>query len=151
MDFAAAQRIVIVADDDSLRDAMEMLVVISGAGQSIRSTASGREALRWLDEELCDLLTIDFTLPEMNGPTLYRRVLTRWPRGCPRALFVSGDTDVDGFETDPEVLAVPLLFRPCSIGELSAAVTRGAPTAHPSTHGRRRLEESRVWAAPESW
>jgi CheY-like chemotaxis protein len=115
MDFADAQRIVIVADDDSLRDAMEMLVVLSGAGQSIRSTASGPEALRWLAEELCGLLIIDFNLPEMNGAMLYRRVLARWPSGCPRALFVSGDTDVEGYETDPEVLAVPYCSSPLAL------------------------------------
>jgi hypothetical protein len=35
---------------------------------------------------------------------------------------------VDGYETDPEVLAVPLLFKPFSIGDLSAAVTRALTT-----------------------
>jgi hypothetical protein len=46
-------------------------------------------------------------------------------------LFVSGDTDVEGDETDPELLAVPLLFKPFSIGDLAAAVTRALATTPP--------------------
>jgi DNA-binding response OmpR family regulator len=132
MDFAAAQRIIIVTDDDSVRDAMDRLVLLQAAGQSIRYTPSGQEALRWLEEEAgCDLLIVDFNTPDMTGPMLYRRMLARWPSACPPVLFVSDDTDVDGYEQDFEVLSVPLLFKPFSLGELSAAVGRALATTQP--------------------
>jgi DNA-binding response OmpR family regulator len=132
MNFASAQRILIVSDDDSVRDTVEMLVSLQGAGQSIRCTPSGQVALRWLEEEAgWDLLIVDFNTPDMTGPMLYRRVLARWPSACPPVLFVSDDTDVDGYEQDFEVLSVPLLFKPFSIGELSAAVGRALATTQP--------------------
>lgn len=132
MDLAAAQRIFVVTGDDSVRDAMDMLVIPQAAGQSIRYTRSGQEALRWLEEAAgCDLLIVDFHTPDMTGPMLYRRMLARWPSACPPVLFISGDTDVEGYEQDCEVLAVPLLFKPFSIAELSAAVERALTATQP--------------------
>lgn len=98
MDIADAQRIVIVTEDDSVRDAMELLVMLGGIGPSVRTTACGGEALGWLDAEPCDLLILDFILPDMTGPMLYRRLLACWPSACPPVLFVSDDTDVTGYE-----------------------------------------------------
>jgi len=42
----ATARIVLVDDDDYVREVTEM--VLTGAGHSVRSTASGLEALRFL-------------------------------------------------------------------------------------------------------
>ena len=132
MDLTAAQRIFIVTGDDSVTDAMEALVALKGGGPSIRCTASGREVLRWLQEPAtCDLLIVDFKTADMTGPMLYRRLLAHWPSACPRVLFLSDDTEVYGYEQDLEVLAVPLLFKPFSIAELSAAVGRALTTTQP--------------------
>ena len=118
----AGRRIVIVDDDHHVRESMEM--ILDGAGHRIRSTDSGLEALRWLEEEPCDLLIVDFSMPEMDGPELYRRVLARWPINGPRVLFVSGRTEVRGYEDDPGVRAVPLLVKPFTLHDFSSAVTR---------------------------
>jgi CheY-like chemotaxis protein len=122
MDRTETQRIVIVDDDACVREAIEM--ILQGAGHSVRSTASGEEALRWLDEEACDLLIIDFKMPDMDGSALYRRVVTRWPVGGPRMLFVSGYAEIAGDENDPELRAVPLLYKPFNLRDLLAAVSR---------------------------
>jgi CheY-like chemotaxis protein len=129
MDAAAVRRIVIVDDDDFVRESMEM--ILEGVGHRIRSTASGHEALRWLEEEPCDLLIVDFKMPEIDGPDLYRQVLARWPVGGPRVLFVSGYAEVSGYERDPEVLAVPLLFKPFTLGDLFTAVDRALRSFEP--------------------
>ena len=121
-----ARRIVIVDDDDCVREGMEMTLEV--AGYQIRSTRSGAEALRWLEDEPCDLLIVDFNMPEMAGPALYRRVLARWPTSAPRVLFVSGDAEVSGYEHDPDVLAAPRLVKPFSLGDLFSAVTRALET-----------------------
>ena len=126
MDQTEAQRIVIVDDDACVRDAMEM--ILQGAGHTVRSTASGEEALRWLEEEIYDLMILDFKMPELDGPTLYRRVASRWPVAGPRILFVSGYAEIAGDEHDPEILAVPLLYKPFSLGDLVAAVHRALAT-----------------------
>ena len=88
MDQPNTWRIVLVDDDDFVREGMEMS--LEGAGHRIRATGSGGEALRWLEDEPCDLLIVDFSMREMDGPELYRRVLARWPARAPRVLFVSG-------------------------------------------------------------
>ena len=85
---SATARIVIVDDDEYVREVTEM--VLTGAGHSVRSTASGLEALRFLEEESCDLVIADLRMPEIDGPTLHREIVARWPHDGPRVLFVSG-------------------------------------------------------------
>jgi len=111
-------RIVVVDDDDHVREVTEM--VLSGAGHSVRATPNGLEALRWLEEEPWDLLILDMRMPEIDGPALYREVLARWPRAASHVLFVSGMTERP---PDPS-LDVPVLIKPFSLDELLAAVAR---------------------------
>jgi len=134
-----ARRIVIVDDDDCVREGMEMTLEV--AGYQIRSTRSGAEALRWLEDEPCDLLIVDFSMGEMDGPELYRHVHARWPTSAPRMLFVSGYGEIPRDENDPDVLAVPLLVKPFSLGDLLAAVTRALETPEPC----RILIDSGTW------
>ncbi len=115
-------RIIIVDDDDLVREGMEM--ILDGTGHDVRSTASSLEALRWLEEEPCDLLILDFSMPEMDGPELYRRVLARRPINPPQVIFVSGRTEVRGYEDDPDILDVPLLVKPFTLSDFYMAVTR---------------------------
>jgi two-component system NtrC family sensor kinase len=111
-------RIVVVDDDDHVREVTEM--VLAGAGHSVRATPNGLEALRWLEEEPWDLLILDMRMPEIDGPALYREVLARWPRAASHVLFVSGMTERP---PDPS-LDVPVLIKPFSLDELLAAVAR---------------------------
>jgi len=108
---------------------MEMTLEV--VGYQIRATRSGPECLRWLEDEPCDLLIVDFSMPEMDGPELYRHVHARWPTRAPRMLFVSGYGEIPRHESDPGVLAVPLLVKPFSLGDLIAAVTRALETPEP--------------------
>jgi len=139
MNSPEARRIVIVDDDENVREGMEMTLEV--AGHQVRSTSSGHEALRWLEDEPCDLLIVDFSMREMNGPELYRRVFARWPASAPRVLFVSGYGEIPRYENDPDVLAVPLLVKPFSLGELLSAVTRAFETPEP----RRILIDTGTW------
>lgn len=134
-----ARRIVIVDDDDCVREGMEMMLEV--AGYQIRSMRSGPEALRWLEDEPCDLLIVDFSMGEMDGPELYRHVQARWPTSAPQMLFVSGYGEIPRDENDPDVLAVPLLVKPFSLGDLLAAVTRALETPEPC----RNLIDSDTW------
>ena len=115
-------RIVVVDDDDYVREVTEM--VLAGAGHSVRATANGLEALRWLEEEPWDLLILDLQMPEIDGPALYREVLARWPRAASHVLFVSGMTERPP-DPPPDV---PVLVKPFSLEELLAAVARGLAT-----------------------
>lgn len=123
MELPETQRIIVVDDDDFVRETMETVLV--RRGHAVRATASGVEALRWLEEDPCDLLILDCQMPEMDGPTLYREVITRWPGA--RVLFVSGYSAVD--DDDPDVRGVPVLFKPFSLDALFKAVTDALVTA----------------------
>jgi CheY-like chemotaxis protein len=113
-----AARIVIVDDDDYVREVTEM--VLAGAGHSVRATGNGFEALRWLEEEPCDLLILDLRMPEIDGPTLLREVQARWPTNGPRVLMLSGSTEVPHGENLPG----PLLVKPFTLDDLREAVAR---------------------------
>lgn len=114
--------IVIVDDDELVREGMEM--TLEAAGHRTRSTGDGHEALRWLEDDPCDLLILDANMPEMDGPQLYRRVLAGRAASAPRVLFVSGAPEVSGYDNDPDVRAVPLLVKPFTADDLFTAVNR---------------------------
>ena len=115
-------RVVVVDDDDYVREVTEM--VLAGAGHSVRATANGLEALRWLEEEPWDLLILDLRMPEIDGPDLYREVLARWPKSATHVLFISGEAESP---PDPP-LDLPVLRKPFSVDELLTAVARVVAT-----------------------
>jgi two-component system cell cycle sensor histidine kinase/response regulator CckA len=118
----SASRVLLVDDDDYVREVTGM--ILEGMGHRVRTTGNGFEALHWLEDELYDLLIVDVKMPEIDGPTLYREVLARWPTGGPRVLFVSGFAEAPDYENAPEARDVPLLFKPFTIDELKAALDR---------------------------
>lgn len=123
---SVASRVLLVDDDEYVRDVMEM--ILEGVGHSVNATGNGFEALRWLEEQSYDLLISDLKMPEIDGPTLYREVLARWPSGGPHVLFVSGFAEMSGYEAALKALDVPVLFKPFTLDELCDAVNRALAT-----------------------
>lgn len=123
-----AGRVLVVDDDDYVRDVTGM--ILEEMGYQVRTTGSGFEALRWLDQESYDLLVLDVKMPEVDGPSLYRAVVARWSEAAPRVLFISGFGEA---ACDSGALTVPadvaLLFKPFTLDELQAAIDRVLPTA----------------------
>ena len=119
---AVPARVVVVDDDDAVREVTEM--VLAGAGHSVRATANGFEALRWLEEQPWDLLILDLQMSEIDGPTLYREVLARWPAAASHVLFVSGVAELPRHDDTVKALNVPVLFKPFTLNDLRAAVAR---------------------------
>ncbi|MDP9143159.1 MAG: response regulator [Actinomycetota bacterium] len=111
-----------VDDDDEVREVTEM--VLAGAGHSVRATANGFEALRWLEEQPWDLLILDLRMPEIDGPTLYREVLARWPAAASHVLFVSGVAEMPHHDDTVKALNIPVLLKPFTLDALRAAVAR---------------------------
>ena len=99
-------------------------MVLAEMGHSVRATASGLEALRWLEEQPWDLLILDLRMPEIDGPTLYQEVLARWPMAAGHVLFVSGVAELPHDDHTVKALNVPVLFKPFSLDDLRAAVAR---------------------------
>jgi len=115
-------RIVIVDDDEYVREVTD--ITLSEAGHTVRATGSGLEALRWLEEEPCELLIIDLRMPEIDGPTLLREVRAKWPHDGPRVLLLSGCTERPSDPSTGQPIDCPVLIKPFSLDDLSAAVAR---------------------------
>jgi DNA-binding NtrC family response regulator len=121
------QNIIVVDDDECVRETLE--IALTGAGHSVRATDCGSEALRWLDDEPCHLLIMDLKMPEIDGPVLYKQVLTRWPVAAPRALFVSGYADLGPYHDAPMLRGLPVLLKPFTLSDLFSAVHRALATS----------------------
>jgi DNA-binding NtrC family response regulator len=119
---AVPARVLVIDDDDDVREVTEM--VLAGDGHSVRATANGFEALRWLEEQPWDLLILDLRMPDIDGPTLYREVLARWPETAAHVLFVSGVAELPRPDDVVKALNVPVLFKPFTLDALRAAVAR---------------------------
>ena len=135
-----ASRVLLVDDDDCVREVTG--TILERMGHCVRATGNGIKALQWLEAEPYDLLIVDVKMPEIDGPTLYREVLARWPTSGPRVLFISGFAETPDYENVPEARDVPLLIKPFTITELKAALDRvlatvSAPSADLDL-GRRR-------------
>ncbi len=57
--------ILVIEDDDTLRDTLEM--GLEGEGYRVLKAANGREGIRLVAEETPDLVLLDVTLPGVNG------------------------------------------------------------------------------------
>lgn len=66
--------------DDST-DMLELRkIVLEMDGFTVFSAASGAEALAILDEEKVDLILLDFSLGDMNGPEFLKQLETKNPK-----------------------------------------------------------------------
>jgi CheY-like chemotaxis protein len=67
----------VVDDEPRLRRVLVRLLETEGC--SCREAGSGIEALRELEREPVPLVISDLRMPEMDGVTLLREIVTRWP------------------------------------------------------------------------
>jgi two-component system, NtrC family, sensor kinase len=109
-------RIFLVDDDDAVRQLLAD--TLEGYGHSVRSFASGAEALAALDSSV-DLLIADFTMPVMDGSELAtkaRRVFGDLP-----IVFISGHAEEGALESWA-ASGCSILHKPFTDAELQAVV-----------------------------
>lgn len=82
----AEHRLLVVDDDDAIREVAQMALEIVG-GFQVRTASSGMEAWNMVREELPDAVLLDVMMPGMDGPTL-----------------------LTYFRDDPATRAVPIIF-----------------------------------------
>lgn len=108
-------RVLVVEDDDSLRDAM--VRVLSKAGFQVFSAPTGTDALESGRETFPDLAIIDVLLPDAGGLGVAREL--RREIGAVPILFVTGLS----LPVMREALApAPVLMKPFTRRELLASV-----------------------------
>ena len=87
---ARGRRMLVVDDELGVREILAE--ILTNAGHSVLTAASGWEALDWMDEGDFDVILTDIRMPELDGIALYREIQRRWPDRAARVVFVSGDT-----------------------------------------------------------
>jgi signal transduction histidine kinase len=111
--------LLLVDDDDQVRAAAA--AQLEEIGLKVHATASGEEALAWLDAGgALDMALLDFAMPGLNGVETARRIAERRP-GAPITLM-SGFAEA---ETLASLWTGRLLSKPFSPAELILALTAG--------------------------
>jgi len=118
-DLTGAGRILVVEDEDSVRDFV--VVALRGRGYEIEEAPDGSDALELINEmgvDHFDLIISDVMMGEMDGPVFVRELISIYQQ-CPRVIFMSGyaesamrdqlgDLEPDGYlqkPFSPKVLA----------------------------------------------
>ena len=115
-------RILVVDDDQNARDFI--VSSLRADGHEVDASGNGFEALRLLGRQCYDLIVSDLMMPEVDGPSLYSAVTSRWPSNPPHFLFVSGLANTSAFEGFLKVIHAPLLPKPFKVAALRRAIKR---------------------------
>ena len=118
----ATGRILVVDDDQGARDLM--VKSLRADGHDVDASGNAFEALRLLGRQCYDLIVSDLKMPEVDGPSLYSAVTSRWPSNPPHFLFVSGLANTSAYEGFLKVIHAPLLPKPFKVGALRRAIKR---------------------------
>ncbi len=113
-------RILVVDDDDAVRELMAAVVMM--AGHSVDVAANGCDARAVLQRAPCDLIVCDLKMPVLDGVGLYEQIRDRWPALLGSVLFVSGSTAMPEYENFRRTVQPRILPTPFAIAQLQDAV-----------------------------
>ncbi len=114
---APSGRILVVDDDDAVREVtVQMLVAIGYAVAEVDGGRAALDALRRGDSY--DLMVIDIAMPGLNGIETVRQARQLAP-GL-RVLYVTGYADLT--PSDPQIGDEPVIRKPFRVADLTAAV-----------------------------
>ena len=114
---AQAQSVLVVEDESSI--ASFVALYLKNAGYSVRTVATGADALAQADAERPDLIVLDLMLPDVDGIEVCRRL--RKDSDVPILMLTARDEDVDKI-IGLEVGADDYLTKPFNPRELVARV-----------------------------
>jgi CheY-like chemotaxis protein len=115
-------RILVVDDDPDV--ALTFSDILSARGHRVDVATSVRSVLELLQENAYDLVLSDTRMPEIDGLSLYREIVTLRPQLERCFIFVTDDVfnaDPGGFLTQTGAV---LLSKPCASREVENAVQR---------------------------
>jgi CheY-like chemotaxis protein len=79
---------ILLAEDDPVHQRV-MQRWLTSAGYNVYIANNGKEALKYLESNSCDLVLMDVQMPEMDGIKTTIEIRKRWPEN-PRIVFVTG-------------------------------------------------------------
>ncbi|HVY12377.1 MAG TPA: ATP-binding protein, partial [Alphaproteobacteria bacterium] len=119
-DLTGAGTILLVEDEDAVR--VFGARALRNKGYNVLEARGGEEAIRIMDEQKdkIDLLISDVVMPQMDGPTLVRKITAKMPEL--KVIFISGYTEDRFREQLKEGEVVHFLPKPFSLKQLAAKV-----------------------------
>jgi two-component system NtrC family sensor kinase len=117
---AAARSILVVDDEDGVRDVVADMLRLEG--HRVETAGSGDEALEKTGKLSFDLVFSDLRMPGLDGPGLYRELVRRDPRMERRFVFMTGDTLTRNTREFLERTPATHLAKPFDQEELRTAV-----------------------------
>ena len=87
----ALRTVLIVDDDNTLRQALESVLLTMG--YRVITTGSGDAAYSLLAQEPVDAVLLDVRMPLISGTALYLAAVSRWPELTGRIAMMTGDAD----------------------------------------------------------
>jgi CheY-like chemotaxis protein len=82
--------VLIVDDNASLANLYQ--IVFERIGCRVRRVTNGQEALRYIAEDIPDVVLLDFMMPEMDGVEVCRRIRVDWPQQPPAIAIYTANT-----------------------------------------------------------
>ena len=113
-----AARILIVEDDDNIRDLVDL--VLSGAGYEVVSAPDGQAALQAIGQARPDLVLLDMRMPVMDGWEFARQYRAQ---PAPHAPIVVLTAARDAAERAAEIHANGYLGKPFDVDDLLTLVS----------------------------
>jgi len=114
---SGSRRILVVEDDDGIRDMMEM--VLDGEGYEVLSATNGIMALELLQDVRPELILLDMKMPGMDGWEFARRY-AELPHPRPPIVVVTAAQDAS--RRAAEIAAQGYLAKPFGIDDLLAVI-----------------------------
>jgi len=109
--------ILIVEDDDDLRDLIKTMLELEGF--HVRTAEHGREALELVGEGMPDLILLDFKMPVMDGRSFAVEFRARHGGGAPIVVMTAAEHAASRAQ---EIGAMGWISKPFSYDELVKTV-----------------------------
>src|SRR5258707_1225896 len=116
----ARRRILVVDDEDNLRDVL--MEVLKRDGHEVDSAVDGAEGLQRAEEHRYDLVVTDLRMPNLEGPDLYRAIRGRYPDDPPRFIFMSANTGIEEYAAFLSDTGEPALEKPFNLADMRQVV-----------------------------
>ena len=113
---------VLVVDDDMLLRDLVVRVVRRDRFCQVDTVSSGQAALDRLRIHTYDLILSDLRMPEMDGPTFYRRMQLEHPDHVGRIVFMT--SQVENYAHFIRDVGAPVLSKPFPREDLDAILAR---------------------------
>lgn len=85
----------ILVVDDNKTDLIAARSVLTEEDYKVTAVTMGSQALKFLENNTCDLILLDVDMPEMDGLEVFRQIKEKNPENVPPVMFLTGNSGAD--------------------------------------------------------